>query len=39
VGGHEMKKEIVEIRKTIWPMREVINNLENEESFLIKKSN
>jgi magnesium transporter len=35
---HEMKKEIVNIRKAIWPLREVISNLERGESSLVKKA-
>lgn len=35
---HELKKEIVQIRKSVWPLREIINSLERGESSLIKKT-
>lgn len=35
---HEMKREMIFLRKTVWPMRELISNLERTESKLIKKS-
>jgi magnesium transporter len=34
----ELKKEMIFLRKSIWPLREVINNLERGESPLIKES-
>lgn len=35
---HNLKKEIIQIRKAVWPLREVISNLERGESSLIKKA-
>ena len=35
---HSLKKEIVFLRKFVWPLREVINGLERGESKLIKKT-
>jgi len=32
---HNMKQEIVFLRKTVWPLREAINNLERAESKLV----
>lgn len=34
---YKLKKEIIIIRNSVWPLREVVNNLEREESYLIKK--
>ena len=34
----ELKKEMIFLRKSIWPLREVINNLERGESSLIHES-
>lgn len=34
---HEMKREMIFLRKAVWPMRELISNLERTESKLIKK--
>jgi magnesium transporter len=35
---HGMKSELIFLKKSIWPLREVINNLNKSESPLIKKS-
>ncbi|MBN2828886.1 MAG: magnesium/cobalt transporter CorA [Candidatus Cloacimonetes bacterium] len=35
---HNLKREIIFLRKSIWPLRDVINGLERSESPLIKKS-
>lgn len=35
---HEMKREMIFLRKAVWPMRELINNFERCENKLIKKS-
>ena len=35
---HDLKREIIILRKSVWPLREVINNLERGESQLIQKS-
>lgn len=35
---HDIKKEVIQIRKAVWPLREVISNLERGESHLIKKA-
>jgi len=34
---HNLKKEMIQIRKSVWPLREIIVNLERGESKLIKK--
>src|ERR1051326_9197830 len=34
---HAMKREMIFLRKAVWPMRELINNFERCESKLIKK--
>ena len=34
---HNLKRDIVFLRKSVWPLREVVNGLEREESSLIKK--
>ncbi|MBI4947416.1 MAG: magnesium/cobalt transporter CorA [Bacteroidetes bacterium] len=34
---HGMKREMIFLRKAVWPMRELINNFERSESKLIKK--
>ena len=34
---HSMKREMIFLRKAVWPMRELINNFERCESKLIKK--
>lgn len=33
---HFMKREMIFLRKAVWPMRELINNLERSETVLIK---
>jgi magnesium transporter len=35
---HDLKREIVFLRKSVWPLREVINRLERSESPLISKT-
>jgi len=35
---HRMKREMIFLRKAVWPMRELINNLERSETELIKPS-
>ena len=35
---HNMKREIILLRKSIWPLREVVNSLERGESSLIQES-
>ncbi|KYK31532.1 MAG: magnesium transporter [Thermoplasmatales archaeon SG8-52-3] len=35
---YNLKREMIYLRKSVWPLREVINNLLREESKLIKKS-
>lgn len=35
---HFMKREMIFLRKAVWPMRELINNLERSETELIKPS-
>jgi magnesium transporter len=35
---HDLKREMVFLRKSVWPLREVINRLERYESPLINKS-
>jgi magnesium transporter len=35
---HGLKREMIFLRKSVWPLREVINRLERSESKLIKKS-
>jgi magnesium transporter len=35
---HKLKREMIFLRKSVWPLREVINRLERWESSLIKKS-
>jgi magnesium transporter len=35
---HAMKREMIFLRKAVWPMRELINNFERCESKLIKKT-
>jgi magnesium transporter len=34
---HQLKREMIFLRKSVWPLREVINRLERWESSLIKK--
>ncbi len=35
---NELKKDMIFLRKSVWPLREMINNLERSESTLIKES-
>lgn len=35
---HSLKREMIELRKAIWPLREVVSKLERLESRLIKKT-
>lgn len=35
---HHMKREMIYVRKAVWPMRELINNFERSETELIKPS-
>jgi magnesium transporter len=35
---HNLKREMIFLRKSIWPLREVVNSLERGESSLIKES-
>lgn len=35
---HDLKREMIFLRKSVWPLREVINGLERGESPLIKKA-
>ena len=35
---HHMKREMIFVRKAVWPMRELINNLERSETVLVKPS-
>lgn len=35
---HHMKREMIFLRKAVWPMRELINNIERSETELIKPS-
>jgi magnesium transporter len=35
---HSVKRELVFLRRSVWPLRELINGLEKTESSLIKKS-
>ncbi len=35
---NHLKKDMIFLRKSVWPLREVINNLERSESALIKES-
>jgi magnesium transporter len=35
---HNIKRETLQIRKAVWPLREILNNLERGESSLVKKS-
>jgi magnesium transporter len=35
---HEMKREISYLRKSVWPMRDMVNNIERSESDLISDS-
>lgn len=33
---HNMKREMIFVRKAVWPMRELVNNMERSETALIK---
>lgn len=35
---HHMKREMIFLRKAVWPLRELVNNLERSESDLINES-
>jgi magnesium transporter len=35
---HRLKREMIELRKSVWPLREVVSGLERSESPLIRKS-
>lgn len=35
---HHLKREMIFVRKAVWPMRELINNMERSETKLIKPS-
>jgi magnesium transporter len=35
---HHMKREMIFVRKAVWPMRELINNFERSETVLVKPS-
>lgn len=35
---HFLKREMIFLRKSVWPLREIISGLEREESLLIKES-
>jgi magnesium transporter len=35
---HSLKREMIYVRKAVWPLREVVNSLERGESQLIKKA-
>ena len=35
---HHVKQDIIYLRKSVWPLREVINNFQREESKLLAKS-
>jgi magnesium transporter len=35
---HDLKREMIYLRKSVWPLREVINRMERSESPLINKS-
>ncbi|MFC1699888.1 magnesium/cobalt transporter CorA [Candidatus Omnitrophota bacterium] len=35
---HQLKRDIIFLRKSVWPLREVVNILERSESKLIKKA-
>lgn len=35
---HKLKREMIMLRKSVWPLREVVNRMERGESFLIKES-
>lgn len=35
---HKMKRDLIVLRKAVWPLREVISNMERSESEIVKKS-
>ena len=35
---HYLKREVIFLRKLVWPLREVINNLQRDDSKLVKKN-
>jgi magnesium transporter len=35
---HKLKKEMMLLRKSVWPLREIVSSLERDESALIKKT-
>jgi magnesium transporter len=35
---HNLKKEMMLLRKSVWPLREIVSSLERDESALIKKT-
>jgi len=35
---HSLKRELISLRKSVWPLREVINNLQRVESRIISKA-
>jgi magnesium transporter len=35
---HALKREMIDLRKSVWPLREVVSGLERMETRLIKKS-
>jgi magnesium transporter len=37
-AAHQLKREMIFLRKAVWPLREVIDSLERGESYLIKES-
>jgi magnesium transporter len=35
---HELKREMIYLRRSVWPLRELINNMQRSENSLIKES-
>ena len=35
---HDLKREMIYLRKSVWPLREVINNIQRSESKIIQKT-
>lgn len=35
---HSLKRKMISLRRSVWPLREVVNNLDRTESSLIKKT-
>ncbi|UGV41496.1 magnesium/cobalt transporter CorA [Methanococcoides orientis] len=35
---HRLKKEVILLRKFVWPLREVVNSLQRDESFFVKET-